>query len=667
MNDKVRWGILSTGRIAGAFARALPHSETGVAAAVASRDIKKAETFADEHNIPERYGDYQAMLDAPGIDAVYIAPPHPMHAQWAIRAADAGKHVLCEKPLALNFNDAQAVVEAAIRNDVFLMEAFMYRCNPLTARLCELVRDKVIGEVRIIRATFSFHAGYDLNSRILANRLGGGGITDVGCYATSMARLIAGVALGLPFAQPIDVKAVGHVGAESRCDEWTTAVLSFPNGILAQCATGVQLAQESNVVIYGSTGRLTVPSPWFATGREGGTGQIIIDRNGADSETVEVTGGWLYAIEADTVGHNIDKRQGAWPAMSWEDTLGNMQTLDRWREEIGVRYELELDEGYEMPLDHRPLKVRDDTAMRYVTLAGLDKRVSVLALGAMPYPTFPKAAVAYDEFFARGGNMFDTAYVYSAGASERALGQWLAARENREDCVVLVKGAHSPCCTPEHMASQLAESLERIQMSYADIYCLHRDNPEIPVEEWVDALSAQVDAGSIRIYGGSNWTRERIAAANAYARQAGKHGFSVLSNNFSLARMLDPVWANCIAGSTPEFRRWHEETGFPLLAWSSQAQGFFVPGRAAPGKLDDKDLVRCWYSPENFARLDRARQLAEKKGTSTIAVSLAYVLHQAFPTVALIGPRTLAEMRTSLEALQVELTLDELAWLDGGC
>src|SRR6185295_8727388 len=140
------------------------------------------------------------------IQAIYIATPHPHHAYWAIRAAAAGKHVLVEKPMALNAAQVMGVIEAAIEHDVFLMEAFMYRCHPQTKRLVELIRDeRVIGDVRVIHATFSFHANFNTEGRIFSNALAGGGIMDVGCYPVSMSRLIAGAATGKDFADPIEV------------------------------------------------------------------------------------------------------------------------------------------------------------------------------------------------------------------------------------------------------------------------------------------------------------------------------------------------------------------------------------------------------------------------------------------------------------------------------
>ncbi|MBN1459559.1 MAG: Gfo/Idh/MocA family oxidoreductase, partial [Armatimonadetes bacterium] len=190
MPEKLAWGILATGHIASTFAKGLAHSQTGRLVAVGSRTKKSANRFGDEYNTPRRHGSYEELLADPEIEAVYIATPHPMHAEWAIKSADAGKHVLCEKPIGLNHAEAMVVVEAAREHDVFLMEAFMYRCHPQTEKLVELIRSGVIGEVRAIQATFSFNAGENWESRALAHEMGGGGILDVGCYCTSMARLL---------------------------------------------------------------------------------------------------------------------------------------------------------------------------------------------------------------------------------------------------------------------------------------------------------------------------------------------------------------------------------------------------------------------------------------------------------------------------------------------
>jgi aryl-alcohol dehydrogenase-like predicted oxidoreductase len=269
----------------------------------------------------------------------------------------------------------------------------------------------------------------------------------------------------------------------------------------------------------------------------------------------------------------------------------------------------------------------------------------------------------FDDFFARGGNTFDTAFVYGGGYHEELVGQWLTSRGVRDDVVLISKGAHTPYCNPIDITTQMRMSFRRLQVEQADIYIMHRDNPEIPVGEFIDVLNEHVSAGRIKIFGGSNWSLTRVAEANDWAKRNGKQGFGVVSNNFSLATMVDPVWRGCIHSSDPASREWFTKHQIPLLSWSSQARGFFLDGRAAPGKRDDKELVRCWYSEANFARLERAKELARKKNVAAINIALAYVLHQPFPTYALIGPRTLSETRTSLPALDIDLTAADVNWL----
>ena len=341
MTSMLQWGIIGVGQIARVFARGLAASTTGKLLAVGSRYQQKADEFSREFSVPRAYGSYETLLADDDVTAVYIATPHPIHAEWAIRAAEVGKHILCEKPLTLNHVEALAVVEAAARHDVFLMEAFMYRCHPQTARLVELVRNGAVGEVRMIRATHSFHAAYDPENRLFNKRLGGGGILDVGCYCTSMARLVAGVAKGKDFAEPIEVKGCGYIG-DTGVDEWAVASLRFPGDILAQVAAGVQVGQDNVVQIFGSEGSILVPAPW-APSRDGGAARIIIHGKGGREprEILIETEKRLFTFEADAVATYLDKRQAPPPAMTWDDTLGNMRTLDRWREAIGLVYESE--------------------------------------------------------------------------------------------------------------------------------------------------------------------------------------------------------------------------------------------------------------------------------------------------------------------------------------
>jgi aryl-alcohol dehydrogenase-like predicted oxidoreductase len=340
-----------------------------------------------------------------------------------------------------------------------------------------------------------------------------------------------------------------------------------------------------------------------------------------------------------------------------------MATLDEWRRAIGLTYPAERLDASIPTVHGRPLAKRADNVMRYGEIAGVGKQVSRLVMGVDNQTTLPHATVMFDDFFERGGTTFDTAYIYGRGLCEKVLGQWIRNRDLRSDVVVIGKGAHTPHCDPESITRQLAESLDRLQTDYLDVYFMHRDNPDIPVAEFVDVLDEHLRAGRIKAYGGSNWSLDRVAEANAYAESAGKTPFAAVSNNFSLARAMDVPWAGCMSASDDASRHWLEKNQLALMPWSSQARGFFS-GRAAPENKSDAELVRCWYSDDNFERLARATDLAQRRGVATTAIALAYVLHQEFPTFPLIGPRALAETRSSFDALTIDLTPDEVRWLD---
>jgi len=663
----LRWGLLAAGNIARVLAKSIRETEGAELMAVASRSPDRSEAMAKEFSIARVYDSYDALLADRDVDIVYVSTPHPMHAEWAIKAADAGKHVLCEKPICVNHADAMTVIEAARRNNVFLMEAFMYRCHPQTARLAQIIRSGAIGEVRLIEAAYAFHAGYNAESRLFNPELAGGGIMDVGCYPVSMSRLIAGASLGRDFADPVDVKGAGHVRQDSPIDAWAIAILQFENNILAHCATGVEMRHKNDLMIYGSKGMIAVPQPWYPTGREAGIYSFTVTKYGSEPETVTETvpyGVFTYETRLVTQALRDGRKEGPPTAMTWADSLGNMGTLDRWRSSVGVSFPSETAEAYRRTLDRRPLRVRAGCRMQYGRLAGLNKQISRLVMGVIGPGTIANATAMYDDFFARGGNAFDTAYIYGGGAAEKLLGQWVTNRDIRKDVVLIDKGAHTPHCFPDILLKQFDESLDRLQVDYLDVYFMHRDNPDIPVGEFVDVLNQLVSKKRLGIFGGSNWTVERVEAANAWAKQHGKQGFTAVSNNLSLARMVNPVWDGCIAASEPALRAWHEKTGFPLFAWSSQARGFFVPERSAPDKRSDQSLVHSWYSDDNFKRQARCFELAKKRGVHPITIALAYVLNQAFPVYALIGPAAISEILPSVEALDVKLSPRELAWLD---
>ncbi|MCB0140884.1 MAG: Gfo/Idh/MocA family oxidoreductase [Caldilineaceae bacterium] len=344
----INWGIIGAGSIARVFANGLRFSKTGRLEAIASRTAGKADALADLFDVAKRYNSYEDILADSAIDAVYISTIHPAHLEPVVMAAKAGKHILVEKPIAMNAEEAAKMVDAARENDVFLMEAFMYRCHPQIAKMVELIQDGAIGDVLVVRSTFGYHAGFNPDSRAYNRELGGGGILDVGCYPASMVRLVAGAAAGKPFLDPVEFKATGVVGP-TGVDHYTTATLKFENDVVAEIATAVACNLPPDTVIYGSEGILSVPNPWLPSSpcRSARTAlpldtpfpasTLLLHKRGAEPEEITVAVDRdLFSYEADMVGAHIDDRQA--PAASWDDTLGNMRTLDAWLAELGVNY-----------------------------------------------------------------------------------------------------------------------------------------------------------------------------------------------------------------------------------------------------------------------------------------------------------------------------------------
>jgi predicted dehydrogenase len=338
MGRTIRWGIMGTGKIARILAGALTASSSGDLAAVASRDHQRAQAFAREFDVGRVHGDYAGLVDDPEVDLVYVATHHPEHRAWAVRAAEAGRHVLCEKPLAVHTADAERIVAAAQRNGVFLMEAFAYRCHPQTERLVDLLHNGTIGEVRMIDVGFGYDAGPRPTNYLLDPALAGGSILDVGCYTTSMSHLIARVAGGGEVAEATAVAGGGMIGP-SGVDHWAAATVTFGGGLLARIATSVQIELGSWLRIDGSAGRITVPSPWLP-GRIGERSTILVERRGAAPTKIEIPlMRDIYATEIEAVAGFVERRELSPSAMPWEESLANMRTLDRWRSSIGLRYQ----------------------------------------------------------------------------------------------------------------------------------------------------------------------------------------------------------------------------------------------------------------------------------------------------------------------------------------
>jgi predicted dehydrogenase len=248
----VKWGIISTAHINRLVIPGAQESSKVDLVGVASRDRVRAEEYARQWDIPRAYGSYEELLEDPEIEAVYISLPNTMHPEWSIRSLEAGKHVLCEKPFSRHPDEIEAAFDAADRAGRLLSEAFMYRHNPQTKRLKQLVDDGAIGELRFVRTAFSYGL-YDAQNIRLSTELEGGALMDVGCYCVSGARLVAG--------EPESVFGQAFVG-ETGTDWVFTGQLRFPGDVLGIFDCGTALIDRDELEVAGSEGTLFVDDPW---------------------------------------------------------------------------------------------------------------------------------------------------------------------------------------------------------------------------------------------------------------------------------------------------------------------------------------------------------------------------------------------------------------------
>jgi len=316
--------------------------------------------------------------------------------------------------------------------------------------------------------------------------------------------------------------------------------------------------------------------------------------------------------------------------------------------------------------------------MLYGKVNGVSKPVSRLVLGTMIINTgeLERSFSLMDAAFELGCTALDTAHVYG---SEPAIGKWLEARGNREKVVILSKGAHPgggrKRVTPEDIAADLNDSLDRLRTDYIDIYALHRDDPDVPVGPIVECLNEHLAAGRIHSIGGSNWTHQRIQEANEYAEAHGLVPFAVSSPNYSLAEQVENPWGpGCVGLGGPdqvEAREWYEKTQLPIFAYSSLGRGFFS-GRITRENFEelkensmiDGACLRAYCHEQNFRRLDRVQTLAEEKGMTVPQIATAYIMSQPLNVFALVGTANRDEFKANVEACELRLTPEETAWLD---
>jgi aryl-alcohol dehydrogenase-like predicted oxidoreductase len=315
--------------------------------------------------------------------------------------------------------------------------------------------------------------------------------------------------------------------------------------------------------------------------------------------------------------------------------------------------------------------------MKYGNIAGLSKPVSRIVQGSIQVDVKNDEIgfAQMDAAFERGINAVDTAYIYGGGANDRFIGRWMKERGNREKVVVLAKGNHPSDrnkVTPFDIAHDLHEILARMKTDYVDLYVLHRDDLNVPFEPIVDELNKWHKEGKIKAFGGSNWTPERLQAANNYAKANGLVPFACSSPNFSLAEQNKEPWGGCVTITGPSnaaARAWYARENMPLFTWSSMAGGF-MSGRITRDNTEtfedyfNKLAVECYASEENFTRLDRAKEVAEKKGLTMPQIALAYVLNYPLNIFPLVGSANLEELEANVVAVNTELTEAEMAYLD---
>jgi predicted dehydrogenase len=306
----VQWGLLSTARINDKFIAGVSESRESAVLAVASRDRTRAERYASARGIPRAHDSYEALLADPDVDAVYISLPNSLHLEWTGRALEAGKHVLCEKPLSRRAADVTAAFDLAERHGRLLMEAFMYRHHPQTARLVALVRAGTIGRLRVIRASFSFNIRDPADVR-LRRGMDGGSLMDVGCYCVSAARLLAGEPEVLSGAE-----VVGGDGVDITFTGW----MRFPGHVLGHFDSGLVCDDRSDLEVVGEDASLYVPDPWHCVAPR------IELRRGHQIELIEIPSANPYGLEADNLAAAIHGAEA--PLLGREDAVGQARAIE---------------------------------------------------------------------------------------------------------------------------------------------------------------------------------------------------------------------------------------------------------------------------------------------------------------------------------------------------
>jgi D-xylose 1-dehydrogenase (NADP+, D-xylono-1,5-lactone-forming) len=333
----VAWGLLSTARINLLILEAVAKSDLAEVVAVASRSLSRAEAYARAHGLEHAHGSYEALLADNAVEAVYVSLPNSLHVEWTLRALDAGKHVLCEKPLARDHEAVERIFDRADERGLIVSEGFMWRHHPQTAKLVELARPDVIGRLRLVRAAFGFDAAavHGANDVRLDPELEGGALMDVGAYCVNAIRLVAG--------EPERVQALQAVGA-SGVDVCFAATLALPDDVVGLFDTGLVLPRRAALEVVGEAGTLLVAEPWqprvpgIAVGRPS-------EKDDVDWVQVSVEPADAYLLEFDNVSGAI--RGDTELLLGRADAIGQVRAIEALHRSATTGAPVELQQAAE--------------------------------------------------------------------------------------------------------------------------------------------------------------------------------------------------------------------------------------------------------------------------------------------------------------------------------
>ena len=324
MKSTFNWGIIGPGRIAHKFAKGLAEVPEANLIAIASRDHHRATAFAAQYGAPKAYSSYQALVEDPEIDIVYVATPHPFHCEQAIRCLEHGKAVLCEKPIAMNSEELARMIDAAKAANRFLMEGLWTRFHPNIIRTKELIDQGRIGRVNFLRADFGFITEFDPTSRLYDMKLGGGSLLDIGIYPLFLAQYL--------FGAPLEIQSMAEL-SPTGSDVYCNIQLRYAEQKMASLHSSVITDTKVEAEIYGSDARILIHNLWFTPGN------LSIHHRNEHLETIEMPEGHFFVAEIQAVTRCLQQGLLECPEWSHADSILLTQTMDTIRQQCGIEYE----------------------------------------------------------------------------------------------------------------------------------------------------------------------------------------------------------------------------------------------------------------------------------------------------------------------------------------